>query len=246
MESLRVSEADSREVEGHLHAVYEGAAGASSEAAPEAVRESKYWAQWRDAGEGRLKGLRNTAPGNHFYWRKSVDPQMAAEYEACKTRKGKREYRQKWFADEFKVLESHRAKITSLVDQDVEEAELLTFGALVVCYGGWEWPQAITGAKHHALTAASMGPPWCERCPWSNLLLFRKISRKTIHSFRTAYDAFVKYNALSSDVLRGVGDEMPSMGSGVERRRGADVSLAAFSPGSAGAASRPPSPGSGP
>ena len=43
---------------------------------------------------------------------------------------------------------------------ELETGDYLTFGALVVKFGGWEWPPAREGALRQALKCAKMGGDW--------------------------------------------------------------------------------------
>ena len=56
---------------------------------------------------------------------------------------------------------------------DLAWSKLVTFGALVIHYGGWQWTDAVKGARNTAAFCAKMGKPWVWMDPSSQLLMFR-------------------------------------------------------------------------
>ena len=50
--------------------------------------------------------------------------------------------------------------------------EFYTFGALVIKYGGWQWPAAIQGAKNTAVQCSLLGGRWVKQDQWSKLMMY--------------------------------------------------------------------------
>ena len=79
----------------------------------------------------------------------------------------------------------------SLQQIDEHDEEMVTFGQLVVHYGGWRWDGAIIGAKNTAAACAKLGGRWIEVDPWSKLLRFRLITKKERERFTRAWETLI-------------------------------------------------------
>ena len=70
-----------------------------------------------------------------------------------------------------------------------------TLGGLVIEYGGWQWPQAVAGAKRTALKCALMGASYCEQDEWSELHFFRIFRKEYSEIWSKKWNNFVStYN----------------------------------------------------
>ena len=76
--------------------------------------------------------------------------------------------------------------------EDITDATYVTFGQLVVRYGGWSWRPAVQGAQKCASMCARLGPPWVFRDGFSGLLMFRVVSVKNQERIHKAWSLVTK------------------------------------------------------
>lgn len=74
-----------------------------------------------------------------------------------------------------------------------KQSDWLTFGNMVISYGGWRWKPAVAGAKLHCMKAAAMGPIWCYQDGMSGLWMFKKITEREVEDFKEAWETFKSY-----------------------------------------------------
>ena len=149
---------------------------------------------WRAAAKTG-SAVRATPPSNKFYRKLSSDPKFHEQYEQCRTLAAKKEFRRNFFGQELIVIEANKAASKSFRQVEETRGVMMTFGQVVVSLGGWGWTPAIKGAKLTALKCARMGGRWIKRDPWSELLLFRKLTESDSEIFTKSWEEFLKYQA---------------------------------------------------
>ena len=131
--------------------------------------------------------------GVRFMREKDGNPDMKAAYAKCSGWTEKKNFRERWAKDKYKEHKRVKEKTESRDIADIQEAEMLTFGALVNKFGGWQWEPAITGAKSHAAKCAAMGAPWVEKDEMSGLMMFRSLTRKTSDVFNRRWSEMERW-----------------------------------------------------
>jgi hypothetical protein len=69
---------------------------------------------------------------------------------------------------------------------------MVSFGALVVAYGGCSWPPAIAGAKQTFLRCCQMGGKWAWKDPFSGLMLVRQVKHTYKETFERKWSKYVE------------------------------------------------------
>jgi hypothetical protein len=82
---------------------------------------------------------------------------------------------------------------------DKELGVMMTFGALVIEYGGWSWRPAIEGAKRTAYKCAKLGGMWMEKDAFSELHRFLVIKKQFQHIFA---EKWMEYEQEQSDMVK--------------------------------------------
>ena len=167
--------------EDFLHKLIEARAKVQAETPeqedPQQKVDKKSFNEWKIAATGGEIQMRGTAPGNAFYDRKRNDAAFAERYKACIGGPAKRKFKQDFFEDGWKLMQHSKRFKQSFRDVDEEKVEAMTFGGLVIDYGGWSWPPAVRGAKSTAARCALLGGRWMYKDEWSGLWMFSKVTK---------------------------------------------------------------------
>ena len=75
---------------------------------------------------------------------------------------------------------------------------MVTLGALVQAYGGWEWPEAVNGAKRTSAKCSLLGGRWKGEGPFSGLTLYRLLSYEDSETFEKAWSELKKKHSASN------------------------------------------------
>lgn len=120
------------------------------------------------------------------------------EYKTLRTAAEKQKFKLEW-AEKLLDAKVEKAKTFNkeLVTTQRCKGKMLTFGALVVEYGGWEWPPAVEGAKRTAAKCARLGGKWCEVDHFSELLLFRKIDKEDEEEFKRSWGLLIRSGSVT-------------------------------------------------
>ena len=71
----------------------------------------------------------------------------------------------------------------------------MSFGQLVLAYGGWQWPPAIEAAQRHALRCGAMGGKWLRADEtFSGLMLFLKYTMTLEYVNTQCWDQLLEYD----------------------------------------------------
>ena len=100
----------------------------------------------------------------------------AVGYEAAGGRAAKQQFRAQWAREQYKDVIKQNTESVWHQTEVTTDATYVTFGQLVVQYGGWSWRPAVQNAQNCASMCASLGPPWAFRDGFSGLLMFRVVS----------------------------------------------------------------------
>ena len=99
----------------------------------------------------------------------------------------KRQMKMDWLKEDYEVYKKEKKFEKTLKKKDTIKGRMVTLGGLVLAYGGWEWPQAIRGAKRTAAKCAVLGEKWCCRDEFSEMLFFRLVEHEDAEIFEKAW-----------------------------------------------------------
>ena len=78
----------------------------------------------------------------------------------------------------FKDRKEYKSYLCSHEVFNEEVGEYLTYGAIVMKLGGWQWEEAMHGARSYITKATLLGPPWAETCDMSGLKLYFYVHKR--------------------------------------------------------------------
>ena len=107
--------------------------------------------------------------GQHFSRSHGKGTDMHLKYHAINGRENKRVYREAWAKKEYANYTEAKEHLKSYESVDTDLGEMLTFGAMVLLYGGWSWKPAVTGAKRTLGKCSQLGGKWLDKDPFSEL-----------------------------------------------------------------------------
>ena len=107
--------------------------------------------------------------GQHFSRTHGKGTAMHNTYHAINGRENKRVYREAWAKKEYANYTEAKEHLKSYESVDTDLGEMLTFGAMVMLYGGWSWKPAVTGAKRTLGKCSQLGGKWMDKDPFSEL-----------------------------------------------------------------------------
>lgn len=143
-----------------------------------------------------MKSLRTAIEARKIESRTPLDSKFRREhapgtagYDEYNKLKGaaKQEFKVKWAQKMFDKKYQEKTFKKGITQTDRQKSKMLTFGALVQEYGGWEWDAAVEGAKRTAAKCAKLGGKWCKRDGFSELLLYRKIDEEEEEEFKKTW-----------------------------------------------------------
>ena len=114
------------------------------------------------------------------------------EYKKQQGHEAKRLFRERWAKAKYKDHVVGKSFERSWQTVDRSNGELLTFGAIVLKFGGWTWKPAIIGAKNLTLRCAALGGKWIHRDEWSGLHFFLVLSKEYEDLFHRSWSEFEK------------------------------------------------------
>lgn len=128
--------------------------------------------------------------GQHFQRSHAKGQPLYTGYHGMATREAKRLYREEWAKKEYAkyLVGKDHEKSYQVIDRDL--GEMMTFGSLVVHYGGWAWQPAVAGAKRTVGKCAKLGGKWMDVDPFSELNRFLVLTKKHEEVFAEKWKEF--------------------------------------------------------
>ena len=103
-------------------------------------------------------------------------------------------YRAKWAQEKYAWVEASRSMTEQYSKVSLEVGEMMTFGELVQSYGGWEWSEAVEGAKAHVAKCARMGGSWVQRDEFFGLWHFMKLKKVHQELLEQQWKVFTRWH----------------------------------------------------
>lgn len=119
-------------------------------------------------------------------------------------RAAKKAARAAWAKEEFAYVLTEKTHEEAYREVDQEIGTMHTFGGLVRELGGWEWTEAVMGAKMHFIKALRMGGKWCKVDRMCGLIVVLRLNPVHIEIMERKWARFTKFHnqALSNGTLR--------------------------------------------
>jgi hypothetical protein len=112
------------------------------------------------------------AVGQRFQREHKKGKSQHALYSKLADRDEKRIYRETWAKKKFESSVQGKRFEQEYQTIDSTLGEYLTFGAVVVKYGGWQWAPAVAGAKKTAAKCTLLGGKWSMKDEFSGMHMF--------------------------------------------------------------------------
>ena len=158
----------------------------SKERAEDEKKESAYDEAIRLSGKFTMRG---TVAGNAFYAGHKEGTPSGDAWQAATDKKA---FKLEWATRMKQACVEKRRESQHYADVDETWGEFLTFGALVVSFGGFEWKEGVDGAKQMFAKCVAMGGRWVWTCPLSNLVHVYKMKHIHKEVFSRKWERFLE------------------------------------------------------
>ena len=158
-----------------------------------------------------------SSQGNRF--RKALTDEEKAEYDAMGVLDGEA-YRLEWAKKEFDMLENKKEHTTEWKETKTHTFDYLTFGGMVLLWGGWSDPAAIQGAVVASLRCLAMGEPWIWEHPQSGMTEFSIVKRSAQETFSRSWaEKVTEWSNFSQDPQGAVAVPQTSLAAGLAQQQ---------------------------
>ena len=121
-------------------------------------------------------------------------PSEAERFKALNQVDQNREQKE-WMQTEVSKLKIKTEKATSFSKEDSTRSDMLTFGGVVLLFGGWSWTPAIEGAKRACTKCVLLGGDYAEMDEFSELMHYRIFRKQYVETWKTRWTTFAtKFN----------------------------------------------------
>ena len=123
--------------------------------------------------------------GVKFYREPPVGSPQKFEYGNLGSRKEKQEFLREWALKHYAYVRQSKSFTKAYREVNTTRGEYLTFGGVVVKYGGWERPEGVAGARRLAAKCRLLGGKWISRdSTFSQLDFYFVLNREYMGRFR--------------------------------------------------------------
>lgn len=144
------------------------------------------------------------------------DDALKSEYAKLSSKDERAKFRADWAKHKFSSWSKGKAWEQSYAKADITKGTYMTFGGLVLHYGGWQWKPAIAAARRTALRCSCLGGDWIQfDKKFSGLAHYLVLQRQYRSEFATKWAEFERSS--SSGGIFGVGSTGARRGKGCGR-----------------------------